>query len=169
MRVLLAVAALNAAGFLAVGASGPAPAPGQQKVPVPVPEVPVDPKMPFFLVCAKACDDCARMCETCSAHCAKLVLAGNKGHHDTLKLCQDCAAICTAAGRVTAKDGPLAGVVCAAAAEAAKVCGDACEQHAADPIMKQCADECRKAEKVCREMVKIKATTKPPAGEPDKP
>ena len=167
LRAVLAVAALNAAGILVVGGTGTGPAAGQQKIPAPIPDGPVDPKMPFFLVCAKACDDCGRMCETCSAHCAKLVLAGNKEHHDTLKLCQDCAAICTACGRVTAKDGPLADLIAAACADACKRCGDACEKHAHDPIMKQCAEECRRCEKACREMAKIKAAAKPAKEEKD--
>ncbi len=37
-----------------------------------------------------------------------------------------------------------------------KRCGDACEKHATDPIMKRCSDECRTCEKACREMVKGK-------------
>ena len=33
-------------------------------------------------------------------------------------------------------------------------CGDACEKHAHDEVMKKCADECRKCEKACHEMLK---------------
>jgi hypothetical protein len=124
----------------------------------PVSQVPragdVDPKMPFFLVCAKACDDCARNCDLCASHCAKLVADGKKEHHHTLKLCLDCAAVCRAAASVTARDGPMSNLICTSCADACKQCGDACEKHPGDPIMKQCADECRKCEKVCREMVK---------------
>jgi hypothetical protein len=142
----------------AIFATGVAEPGRQPKIPVPVvPQLPpgeIDPKMPFFFVCAKACDDCARHCEMCVAHCAKLVADGKKEHHHTLQLCQDCAAICQAASRVTAKDGPMSDLIVASCADACKRCGDACEKHAGDPIMKRCADECRKCEKACREMHK---------------
>jgi len=140
---------------LALLAAGSA---GQVQPKIPVPQVPragdVDPKMPLFLVCAKACDDCSRHCELCSAHCAKLVADGQKDHLDTLRLCQDCAAICQAASRVTAKDGPMSDLIVAGCAEACKRCGEACEKHPGDPLMKRCAEECRSCEKVCREMNK---------------
>lgn len=154
MRTIFDVILLAGSTFAAIAAQSP-----QAKIPVP--QVPqsgdVDPKMPFFLVCAKACDDCERMCELCSAHCAKSLADGNKDHLHTLRLCQDCAAICQAASRSAAKDGPLSDIICTSCAEACKRCGDACEKHAGDPIMKKCADECRNCEKACREMVKGKA------------
>lgn len=157
MRILFDVALLAGTVYAAVASE-----PVQPKIPIP--QVPqsgdVDPKMPFFLVCAKACDDCERMCEMCSAHCAKMIADGNKDHLHTLRLCQDCAAICQSASRVASKDGPLSDVVCTACADACKRCGDACEKHASDPIMKRCAEECRTCEKACREMVKTKAGNK---------
>jgi len=133
---------------------------------IPVPQVPrpeVDPKMPYFLVCAKACDDCARFCEMCAAHCSKLVADGKAEHLPRLRLCQDCAAVCQAAARITAKDGPLADAITAACADACKRCGDTCEKHSTDPLMKRCAEECHACEKVCREM---HSQTK--AGHPEK-
>lgn len=154
LRIVFGIVALNAAGFIALNTVGPAPVAGQTKIPIPIPKPGVDPEMPFFRVCAEACDDCARICETCSAHCARLVAEGTKEHLRTLRTCQDCAAICTAAGRVTAKDGPMADLICTACADACKRCGDACEKHAADPLMKQCTDECRQCEKACRDMIK---------------
>jgi hypothetical protein len=142
-----------------VGAPQTPPAP---KIPVPtIPQVEVDPKMPYFLVCAKACDDCARICEMCSAHCAKLVADGKKEHLATLKYCQDCAAVCDAASRITARDGPMAGLIALACADACKRCGDECEKHSNDPIMKRCAEECHACEKACREMHKQAGAGRP--------
>jgi hypothetical protein len=154
--------------LFATGAAVPA----KQKLPVPPVPVPqkgpdgVDPKMPYFQVCAKECDDCARSCNTCAAHCAKMLADGRKEHLDTLKLCQDCATLCTAASQVVAKDGPTSDLICTACAEACKRCGDACEAQAGDPILKQCAEECRKCEKVCRAMAKGSAVTPPKPKEP---
>ena len=153
--------------FFATGTAEPA-----QKIPVPPVPVPqkgpdgVDPKMPYFQVCAKECDDCARLCNTCASHCAKLLAEGKKDHLDTLKLCQDCATICSAASQVVARDGPTADLICTACAEACKRCGDACESHSGDPILKQCAEECRKCEKVCRTMVRGGTEALPKPKEP---
>jgi hypothetical protein len=141
--------------ILLAGAMVAASSTNNQPPKIPVPQVPrpeVDPKMPYFLVCAKACDDCARICDTSSAHCAKLVADGKNEHMQTLKLCQDCAAVCRAAAAVTARDGPMADLITLACADACKRCGDECEKHASDPVMKGCADQCRACEKVCREM-----------------
>jgi hypothetical protein len=129
------------------------------KIPVPpVPPAEVDPKMPYFRVCAKAAADCARHCDLCAAHCAKLVADGKKEHLATLRLCLDCAAFCQAASSITAKDGPMTDLITISCADACKRCGDECDKHASDPIMKRCAEECRACEKVCREMHKLAAT-----------
>jgi hypothetical protein len=127
-----------------------------------VPPGEVDPKMPQFLVCARACDDCERACEMGAAHCATLLADGKKEHLVTLRLCQDCAAICSATSRVAAKDGPMSDLICSSCADACKRCGDACEKQGGDPIMKKCADECRACEKACRVMAK-----RPPPAQPD--
>jgi hypothetical protein len=83
-----------------------------------------------------------------------MLAEGKKEHLETLKTCSDCATICSAASCVVAKAGPMSDLICTACAETCKRCGDACEKHAADPIMKQCATECRECEKACREMLK---------------
>jgi hypothetical protein len=159
LRTTLDVILLAGTMFAAAGSGGQAP-----KIPVPqVPRPEVDPKMPYFLVCAKACDDCARLCDTCAAHCSKLIADGKSEHLHTLKLCLDCSAVCRAAGAITARDGPMADLIALACADACKRCGDACEKHATDPLMKRCAEECRACEKVCREM-----HTQAKAGRPEK-
>lgn len=144
---LLAVFA--AGGVFAAGNQPPSGAAAPAAQPNP------DSKMPFFLECARACDDCARACDLCAAHCANMVAEGKKEHLQTLRTCQDCATICSSAGRVVAKNGPLSDLVCTACAEACKRCGEACQKHAEhDPILKQCADQCKQCEKACRDMLK---------------
>ena len=54
----------------------------------------------------------------------------------TRALCRDCCGM---------PDGP---------AEACGRCGEACQAHPEDAHMKECAEECRKCEKACREMLK---------------
>ena len=48
----------------AIFAAGAARDPQVKIPPPPVPLPEVDPKMPMFVVCAKACNDCARQCDT---------------------------------------------------------------------------------------------------------
>lgn len=151
IRILFAVLAVSVTGLLV------AAEPQQKLPPVPVPKQGpdgVDPKMPHFRECAKACDNCARACDTCVAHCARMLADGKKEHLETLRLCQDCAEFCSAASRIVSKDGPLSDLITASCADACKRCGDACEKQAGDPIMKQCMEECRQCEKVCRGMAK---------------
>jgi hypothetical protein len=104
--------------------------------------------------CAKACSDCQRLCDMCAAHCAKLIAEGKKDHLTTLRTCQDCATHCSAAACIVSRMGPFSDTICTACAEACKRCGDACEKHSEDSMMKRCAEECRKCEKACREMLK---------------
>lgn len=153
-RTAMCLAALACGGLLTARAE-----PIQPAIPSPATAVPgakgdVDPNMPMFLHCAKVCDDCARICDTCSAHCAKMVADGKKEHLATLKTCQDCAEVCSATARVAGRDGPMTDLMAAACADVCKRCGDACEKHASDPMMKKCLEECRKCEKVCRSMAK---------------
>jgi hypothetical protein len=157
LRTIVGVTVLASAVFVTSAISSP-----QAKIPVPpIPRPEVDPKMPLFLVCAKACDDCARQCQTCAAHCANLVVEGRKEHHRTLRLCQDCAAFCQAASSITAKDGPMSELICTSCADACKMCGDECAKHPADPLMTRCAEECQRCEKACRDMVKQTIPPKP--------
>ena len=72
----------------------------------------------------------------------------------TLKTCLDCATFCRAASGIVAKHGPFSDLICQACADACKRCGDAREKHGKDdPVMKACADEFRKCEKACRDML----------------
>jgi hypothetical protein len=110
--------------------------------------------------CAKACSDCQRQCDSCATHCAHLVGDGKKQHITTLMTCQDCANICTTAAQIVARNGPMAGLICAPCAEACAQCGKECEKFPNDQHMKRCAEECRKCEKACRDMVKHVAQAK---------
>jgi hypothetical protein len=148
LSIGLAIATVHAGG------AKPPLEPPLDAIPQPNARPNPDQRMAYFLVCAKACDDCARSCNLCSAHCATMLSEGKKEHLLTLRTCQDCATICSAAADVMARNGPFSDVMCVACAEACKRCGDACEKLGTDPIMKQCADECRKCEEACRKMVK---------------
>lgn len=103
--------------------------------------------------CAKACSDCQRECESCAAHCAKQLEAGKKDHATTLATCLDCAAFCATAASIVSRSGQFAALICKACVDACAMCGKECEKFPDDKHMKQCAAECRKCEKACKEMV----------------
>jgi len=107
-----------------------------------------------FEQCAKACADCMRECDLCARHCADLVAAGQKEHLRTLGACLDCSSFCTSAAKITARRGPMAGLICEACAKACDECGAACEKFPDDAMMAKCAKECRNCAKACREMLK---------------
>ncbi|MCE9565278.1 MAG: four-helix bundle copper-binding protein [Planctomycetes bacterium] len=153
LRIAFTAATLFAGCYLLVAAAEPGQPPFPKPSPASLPKADVDPRMPMFLTCAKACDDCGRMCDLCSAQCGKMLADGKKEHLATMRMCQDCAAICMATARVAGKDGPMADLMYTACVEACKRCGDACDK-VPDAMMKQCAAECRRCEKVCREMSK---------------
>ncbi|QDU27825.1 hypothetical protein ETAA8_29160 [Anatilimnocola aggregata] len=103
--------------------------------------------------CAKACSDCQRECDSCAAHCARQLEAGKKDHAKTLAFCHDCAAFCATAASIVARSGPLAALICKACVDACAMCAKECEKFADDKHMKECAAECRKCEKACKDMV----------------
>jgi hypothetical protein len=106
-----------------------------------------------FDKCAKACAECMRECESCATHCAHMVAQGKKDHMRTLQTCKDCAEFCAAAGRIVARRGPMAVLICEPCAKACDVCGKACERFPDDKHMERCARECRDCARACREMI----------------
>jgi hypothetical protein len=103
--------------------------------------------------CAKACSDCQRMCDMCATHCAHQLAAGKQEHLTTLATCRDCADFCATAAEITARGGPFAALICQGCAEACARCAVECEKFPTDEHMKLCAQECRKCEKACKDMV----------------
>lgn len=79
-----------------------------------------------------------------------MVIEGYKHHLASLETCQDCAAFYRAASSIVAKHGPFSDLICTSCADARKRCRDGKN----DPTMKACADECRRCEKACRDMLK---------------
>lgn len=104
--------------------------------------------------CAKACSDCQRACDMCSTHCSHMLGEGKKEHSVTLATCQDCSTVCSGASQIVARGGPFSGIICAACVDACAKCATQCEKFPDDKHMKMCAEECRKCEKACRDMLK---------------
>ena len=108
----------------------------------------------MFQECAKACSDCQRACDSCNIHCLHQLRAGKQEHLPSLLTCQDCATICASASEIVARGGPFSKAICEACVVACDQCAKECEKFPDDEHMKECAQECRKCEKACREMLK---------------
>src|SRR4051812_14420218 len=104
--------------------------------------------------CAKACSVCQRACDGCATHCSQQLAEGKKGHLTTLACCQDCATCCAAAAQICSRGGPCCAMICECCTKACNHCATACEKFPDDKHMKLCAEECRKCEMACKEMVK---------------
>ena len=103
--------------------------------------------------CAEACSACQRECDSCGSHCAMKLKEGSAKHAETLATCQDCADICSAASQIVSRGGPFAELICNVCADACAKCASACDKFRDDKHMRECAAECRRCEKACREMV----------------
>ncbi len=92
-------------------------------------------------------------CEDCYQHCSHLVTSGHNEHAACKQLWNDCAGICGVAARLSARQGPLADVICEACANACDACAAECEKFPNDAHMTECAEQCRKCAEACREMI----------------
>ncbi|WP_460495934.1 four-helix bundle copper-binding protein [Glycomyces tarimensis] len=106
--------------------------------------------------CIRECYACAQACTACADACLSEqdVASLTKCIRSNL----DCADICFTTGQVlsrhTGYDANLTRAVLEACAMACKSCGDICAEHASHmPHCEHCADECRKCEQACRDLL----------------
>jgi hypothetical protein len=102
--------------------------------------------------CIEACFDCAQACSACADACL------GEGEIQMLARCLrldlDCANVCESTGkklsRQTAFDLEMARVALEGCAQACRLCGDECEQHARHmEHCRVCAEACRRCESAC--------------------
>ena len=107
--------------------------------------------------CIHACFGCAQVCSACADACL-----GEKAVADLvqcIRLNLDCADICVATGRIlsrqTAFPAEMVRAALQACAEACRLCGDECEQHAAHGMehCRVCAESCRRCERACNDLL----------------
>lgn len=108
------------------------------------------------LACIDACLECAEVCTACADACLGEETVQELRRCITLDL--GCADVCEATGRIlsrrTGHDGELAQAVLRACAEACRLCGDECAQHAEmHDHCRVCAEICRRCEQACRRLL----------------
>ncbi|QIN80994.1 four-helix bundle copper-binding protein (plasmid) [Rubrobacter marinus] len=104
--------------------------------------------------CIEACFDCAQACTACADACL------GEGDVQMLARCirldLDCADVCDATGKIlsrqTATEPAMIRATLQACAEACRLCGDECENHAQHGMQhcQACADACRRCESACK-------------------
>lgn len=108
------------------------------------------------LDCIDACLECAQVCTACADACLGEERVQELRRCITLDL--GCADVCEATGRVlsrrTGHDGDLSEALLRACAEACRLCGDECAQHAdMHHHCQVCAEACRRCEQACRRLL----------------
>ncbi len=106
--------------------------------------------------CIEACFDCAQACSACADACI-----GEENIQmlaRCIRLDLDCADVCDATGRIlsrqTGTDPQMLRTVLQACAEACRLCGEECEQHAEHhEHCRHCADACRSCEEACNNVL----------------
>ena len=107
---------------------------------------------------AKTVNDCMIECEKCAAHCAHMVMNGQKEHFRTMQLCNECGAVCGLTHKFIYCQSPVLNHQADACAKICDACADACEKAGAnDAMMKKCAQMCRECATACRTMGKAEA------------
>ncbi len=106
--------------------------------------------------CIEECVTCGQACTACADADLTEKMLGEL--RKCIRTCLDCADVCEVTGRVlsrqTGYDANVIRAVVQACVEVCKTCGDECERHAA--MHEHCritAEECRRCEGVCREVL----------------
>ena len=106
--------------------------------------------------CIEACFDCAQACSACADACI------GEGDIQMLARCirldLDCADVCDATGRIlsrqTASEPQMLRASLQACAEACRLCGEECENHAGHhEHCRVCAEACRRCEQACNNVL----------------
>jgi hypothetical protein len=106
--------------------------------------------------CIEACFECAQTCTTCADACL------GEQELRMLKRCirlnLDCADICDTTGRMlsrqTEMDWGLAHSMLSTCAEACRICGAECQQHAEHhEHCRVCTEACRRCEEACNQLL----------------
>ena len=107
--------------------------------------------------CISACFACAQACTACADAC--LAEPDLRSLIRCIRLNLDCANLCDATGHVlsrqTAFEPAMARAALAACAEACRVCGDECSQHAQHGMehCNYCAEACRRCGAACNRLL----------------
>jgi hypothetical protein len=104
--------------------------------------------------CIEACYDCAQVCTSCADACLAEDMVTEL--RQCIRLNMDCADICAATGSIgtrrTGSNEALLKRMLETCAEACRLCGDECAQHAQmHEHCRICEEACRACEQLCRE------------------
>lgn len=106
--------------------------------------------------CIEACFSCAQACTACADACLSEEVVAELVKCVRTNL--DCADVCDTTGRVlsrhTGYDANMTRTILESCVAACSACGDECDRHAGrHSHCRVCAAECRRCERVCRDLV----------------
>jgi len=107
-----------------------------------------------LIQCIEACYDCAQACTSCADACLAEDMVTEL--RQCIRLNMDCADICTATGSIgtrrTGSNEALLKRMLETCADACRLCGDECGQHAQEhEHCRICEEACRQCEQLCRQ------------------
>jgi hypothetical protein len=101
-------------------------------------------------------DSCIKVHVAC-LHAATHVLTKGEAHpRDLVRVLWDCADQAVVEANLMSRGSPLHTVTCGACAELCDACAARCvaQEGGSDPILRQCADDCRDCARRCRDMAR---------------
>jgi hypothetical protein len=101
--------------------------------------------------------ECIELCKTCHDTCLEVVdhclrRGGDLANPEHLKLLADCADICRLAGDFMTRNSRLHARTIELCIEICEECAIECDRYKDDPVVKHCADVCRKCVHCCRQL-----------------
>ena len=110
--------------------------------------------------CLQACFDSIKACGECLEFCIE---AGDEQYADCISVCNDCLMSCSTCISAIARRSDRLAAFCTMCAEICEACATVCDGFK-DPMMKRCADACRKSANECRRLAAAPRPGASPAG-----
>jgi hypothetical protein len=101
--------------------------------------------------CIEECVKCHRVCVDTASRA--MLIGGEHADAGRLILLMDCAQICQVNADFMLRKSYFHVQMCDICADICEWCAQSCDDLAADPLMKTCAQVCRRTALFCREMV----------------
>ena len=93
-----------------------------------------------LIECIEACFDCTQSCSACADACLGEEMVGHMRR--CITMCLNCSDECATTGRILSRqtefEPAMARAALQACAEACRLCGEECEQHATEMDMEHC-------------------------------
>ncbi len=103
-----------------------------------------------MLQCAEDCTRCRKSCQDALHH----VLERSEGLKDPglVRVLTDCSEVCLTGADFLLRGSQMYGYAARAVAEVGQICAQWCERSPQEPVLAECARQCRSTVESCRRM-----------------